>query len=65
MKKVIYTFLSYLSAFNLGVYCYATTHGNTPEVYRWILTILFGIFFFIGSRQKMNDELESRKTTEG
>ena len=41
--------LSYISAFTLGAYCYGSTHGNVPELYRWILTIMFGLMFYVMS----------------
>ncbi len=50
--KTIYTLFSYLSAFILGAYSYAAVHGNTPAGYRWALTIVTGVLFFIRSRQK-------------
>lgn len=45
MKKGFFRFMSYLSVFTLGIYASETKHGNTPEAHRWVLTILFGLFF--------------------
>lgn len=51
IRKGIYTFMSYLSAFTLGLYAYGSTHGVTVEPYRWFLTSMFGIFFFVASKK--------------
>lgn len=42
-------FLSYLSCFTCGGYAYAAVHGNPPETYRVVITIGFGLMFFIAS----------------
>lgn len=41
--------LSYLSTFTCGMYAYGAGHGNPPEAYRVVLTISFGLMFFIAS----------------
>lgn len=51
-NKWLYRLLSHVSAFTLGAYTYGSLHGNTPELYRWILTGLFGIIFFAMSLPK-------------
>jgi len=33
----------------IGIYLYSSTNGHPIELYRWILTIGFGVIFFIGS----------------
>ena len=41
--------LSYISAFTLGIYTYASTHGDPIEAHRWLLTSVFGLMFFLFS----------------
>jgi len=41
--------LSHLAAFTIGVYAYSTFNGQPVEDYRWALTGLFGLMFFVGS----------------
>jgi hypothetical protein len=41
--------LSYISVFTCGAYAYAAIHGHPPELYRVVLTCLFGIMFFVAS----------------
>jgi surface polysaccharide O-acyltransferase-like enzyme len=42
--------LSHISAFTIGIYCYNQLTLDKPiELHRWLLTILFGLMFFIGS----------------
>ena len=41
--------LSYLSVFTCGMYAYAAKLGNPPEIYRVVLTVTFGIMFYVQS----------------
>ena len=52
MKKLIYTALSYLSAFTYGGYTYGYFHGHKPEIHQWIITGLFGIMFYLMSQEE-------------
>jgi hypothetical protein len=38
--------LSYLNAFLLGGYCYKIKTGGSVEWYEWVVTIVFGIWFY-------------------
>jgi len=44
--------LSYLSAFNLGIYTYVSLHGQPVEFYRWFITIAIGLLFYLDSERK-------------
>lgn len=39
--------LSYILTFICGAYAYGALHGNPPESYRVVITIFFGLMFFI------------------
>ena len=41
--------MSYISTFTCGMYAYGASHGNVPETYRVVLTICFGLMFFVAS----------------
>lgn len=49
--------LSYLSMFVIGAYvCSAIRYHDSPELYRWILTSVFGIFFYFLSLPEKNKQ---------
>lgn len=51
--KILYKIASYLSCTTLGIYLYSTINLNKPvELYRWILTSVFFIFFTILSNER-------------
>lgn len=54
LPKWLSMLLSYIFVFTLGAYVYGTTHGNTPELYRWILTCSFGLLFFFDAHFNNN-----------
>lgn len=48
MSKGLAKLMSYASVFMLGVYtCCALRYNDTPELYHWILTSMFGMFFYL------------------
>lgn len=55
LVRGICTVLSYISAFTYGIYTYVSTHGQPIEGYRWLLTGIFGIFFYILSKNYKNE----------
>lgn len=55
MKKLFSKVALFLSAFNLGAYAYAQTHGHPIEIYKWIITLgFFLVFLFLDYSQKPN-----------
>lgn len=46
MKKHLYIFVSFLSAFNLGMFSTRIKSGEHIELYKIIFSILFLIYFF-------------------
>jgi hypothetical protein len=54
IPKWIFKILSYLTVFLYGGYVYGANHGNNSELYHWIITALFGIFFYILSLPNKN-----------
>lgn len=49
IPKWLCKILSYMAVFLYGGYTYSHFHGNSVELHHWILTGLFGIFFYVGS----------------
>lgn len=50
-SRAISELFSYISAFNLGMYTLATINGQPVADYRWVLTIAFGVFFYLLSKK--------------
>jgi len=48
--------LSYISAFVCGAYTHAAFNGNPPETTRIIITISFGVMFYIMSLPDKKDQ---------
>lgn len=49
--------LSYIAIFGIGAYACATFRYHQPiELYRWILTSVFGIFFYFLSLPEKNKQ---------
>ena len=47
-NRILATILSYLSVFTIGGYvCQTIKYDEPVELYRWILTSIFGIFFYL------------------
>lgn len=47
-NRILATILSYLSVFTIGGYVCQTIKYHEPvELYRWILTSMFGMFFYL------------------
>lgn len=49
------TILSYLAAFIVGAYTYGFFNGHKPQLHQWILTIGFGIIFYLDYKKIRND----------
>jgi len=47
MTKIVSKIALLLSAFNLGAYSYAQTHGSPIEIYKWVITGAFFLLFLV------------------
>ncbi len=57
MKKYFYLFFSILAFFMLGAYTESTfTFGSRVEIYRFLITGFFGLFFMVLAINLFKDE---------
>jgi hypothetical protein len=57
INSILARLLSYFSIFILGAYtCSAIRYHDSPELYRWILTSAFGVFFYYLSLPEKNKQ---------
>lgn len=61
MKKVIYTILSYLSAFIYGGYTYGYFHGHKPQIRQWLITGVFSIMFYLMAKEEREKQSSYNK----
>jgi hypothetical protein len=56
-------FLSFLAIFMVGAYADSSLKFQTPvELHRWLITIFFGIFFFINGLNEYKNYENSKRT---
>jgi len=48
--KGLFKISTYVNAYTLGAYTYASSHGNPVELYRWIITIATFMLFYYMSK---------------